>query len=195
MIMTTDTATDRHPEAAHRPRVSTGVVVSLVAVLGLLVGVGAGWLLFSSSSPFAPEEQAARAPSHSAAAVQDEATALLDAFWAAWVAGDTATVESLMTSDGAFVDIRDCAGATVADGGVAGCVTYHPAQFEPAVDPVILSDGPPYAAAQIVMANVAPKGTPGGDPDSEYFSGVNTLAIFVLDEEDGVLKIKEYRGL
>ena len=194
MVMSTpETTEDLAPQQGSKEH-HTGLLVSLAAVLAAVLGIGAGWLLFADGSPLASDE-AVRAPSHTSAEVQAEATTLLNDFWAAWTNGETDQLMSLMTADGAFVDVRDCYGATVAEGGVAGCVTYHPFRAEPAVDPVILSDGPPYLAAQIVMVVMAPEGTPGGDPTSEYFTGRNELTMFVLEEEEGVLKIKEYRGL
>lgn len=153
------------PQATVPDRKNSRMMPWLVSgVVGIALGLGAGWLVFAPTSADA------------------EVAALIDDYLAAWDAGDGEAVVSFMTEDGVHYSADAQQGKAANDDGALGLAAYVErigwATLEPVSDPIV-SDGPPYEAAVIVRLTF-----PNGQDSDEAVEN-----FFIVEDDDGSLKI------
>lgn len=173
----------RQPAAAGSPtgKVSAGWVV-VVGVLATLLGLGGGYLIFGGTAGASPATGQIRQ--------------LIDDYYAAWDAGDGELAASYMTEDGAYFDSADGIAKLANDDGWRGLAAeveeYEWASFEAAEDTLVVTEGPPYAVANVVRV-----GDPASTDEHNYFEALD--AFIVVEDETGQLKIavhsNEIRGI
>ena len=166
----------RAPEASAAPR-RGWVTTALIALAALLVGLGAGWLVFS---PEPPDD------------VDREIQALIDDYVAAWNVQDGQAVVALMTEDGKHFSGGAGNGKEASSDSPAHSLAYFVehhvagATFRSVNDAVIRTeDGPPYLAANVIEIG---SGADGGD-------AFQSVEVYKIVPEDGVLKIQVHSAL
>jgi uncharacterized protein (TIGR02246 family) len=164
------------PEAGAAPR-HGWVTTALIALAALLVGLGAGWLVFS---PEPPDD------------VDREIQALIDDYVAAWNVQDGQAVVALMTEDGKHFSGGAGNGKEASSDSPAHSLAYFVehhvagATFRSVNDAVIRTDdGPPYLAANVIEIG---NGSDGGD-------SFQSVEVYKIVPEDGVLKIQVHTAL
>ncbi|MGA7688823.1 MAG: nuclear transport factor 2 family protein [Jiangellales bacterium] len=152
------------PQVTKPDRMSSRVMPWLVSgVVGVALGLGAGWLIFAPTSANA------------------EVAALIDDYLEAWDAGDGEAVVSFMTEDGVHFSGGASEGKAANDDGALGLAAFVErldwATFERVSDPVV-SEGPPYEAAIIVQLT---------NTGQDSFEAVEAFSI--VEGDDGALRI------
>lgn len=153
------------------------LLTSLIAVLALLIGLGAGWLAFAPEPPDDTDRQ-----------IQ----ALIDDYVAAWDSHDGQAVVALMTQDGVHYSGGAAGGKDASSDSLARSLAFfveHHAggmSFTSVNDAVIRTqDGPPYLVANVVELGLS---TTGGDSEQ-------AVEVYRIVPEEGVLKIQVHTSL
>ena len=171
------------PAATQSPtgKVSVAWVV-VVGVVAMLLGLGGGYLIFGGAA--------------SSNQPTGEIRRLIDDYYAAWDVGDGQLAASYMTDDGAYFDSATGIVKLANDDGWRGLAAeveeYEWASFEAADDTLVVTEGPPYAVANVVRVS-----NPGSTDEHNYFEALD--AFIIVEDETGQLKIavhsNEIRGI
>ncbi len=162
-----ETGTDK----ASTPAGPGWLMTALIGVLALLIGVGAGWFVFS---PEPPDD------------IDREIQSLIDDYVAAWDAHDGGAVVALMTEDGVHYSGGAARGKEASSDSPAHSLAYFVEHHAGAMSVRSVNDaairtqeGPPYLAANIVEVGL------GTGNESEQ-----AVEVYRIVPEDGALRIQ-----